>query len=112
MLFRNLSPQYMFEQIALEHKPRYGFSGKTKEEWTVWKKKALPEVIATFGEFPEKVPLNPQLMAEWEHDGLLKQRWLIDAGRHISATFQVNIPKDLKEGERRATLLCWHGHGQ
>ena len=112
MSFRNLSPQYMFEQIALEHKPRYGFSGKTREEWTVWKKKALPKVIATLGEFPKDVPLNPQLMAEWEHDGLLKQRWLIDVGRHISAAFLVNIPKGLKRGERRPGILCWHGHGQ
>jgi len=34
--------------------------------------------MATLGDFPERVPLNPLLTAEWEHEGLKKQRWLID----------------------------------
>jgi dienelactone hydrolase len=111
MTFRNLSPQQMFEKTALEHKPKFSFKGKTKGDFDVWKKTALPEVMATLGDFPERVPLNPQLMAEWEHDGLKKQRWLIDVQKHLSATVLVNRPAGLKKGEKHAALLCWHGHG-
>lgn len=112
MSFRNLSPQHMFEQLALEHRPKYRFPAKSQADFAAWKKKALPEVLATLGNSPERVEPNPQLTAEWEHDGLLKQRWLIDVGRHISATLLVNHPKGLQKGEKRPTLLCWHGHGQ
>ncbi len=111
MSFRNLSPQQMFIQTALEHKPKFSFSGKTEKDFSAWKQAALPEVLATLGDFPEKVPLNPQLMAEWEHDGLLKQRWLIDVQKHISAVFLVNFPKGLEKDEKRPAILCWHGHG-
>ena len=75
------------------------------------KKNTWPKVLATLADFPPKVKLNPQLLAEWEEDSLRKQRWIIDVGRHISATFQVNIPAGLKRGEKRPAILCWHGHG-
>jgi len=102
----------MFELWGQEHVPRFSFTGATKAEFDAWKRAALPAVLATLGNAPARVPLNPELLAEWEHDGLRKQRWIIDVGRHISATFQVNIPGDLREGEKRPTLCCWHGHGQ
>jgi len=112
MSFRNISPQHMFEQMALKHEPACRFDGHTREYFTKWKESTLPKVLATLGDFPEKAELNPLLTAEWEHDGLVKQRWLIDVGPHISALFQVNIPGKLKEGEKRPAILCWHGHGQ
>ena len=67
--------------------------------------------MATLGDFPKKVPLNPQLMAEWEHDGLIKQRWIIDVGKYISAMFLYNKPKDIQVGEKLPAILCCHGHG-
>ena len=111
MSFRNLSPQAMFEKLALEHEPLHRFGGGGEEEFETWKKAALPEVKATLGDFPSKVPLKPKMLAEWHHDGLTKQRWLIDVQKHLSAVFLVNIPDDIEEGEKRPTLLCCHGHG-
>ena len=108
---RNLSPQQMFEQVAQEHTPQYSFKGKSKNDFAAWKQAALPEVLMTLGDFPGRVPLKPQLLAEWEHDGLTKQRWLIDVQKHLSATFLVNFPGGLKKGEKRPAILCWHGHG-
>jgi hypothetical protein len=112
MKTRNLSPQAMFEAIADEHKPAYAFAGKTRTDFEAWKAEAWPKVLATLGNWPERVPLNAEMTAEWEHDGLRKQRWLIDVGKYISAAFLVNIPLDLKEGEKRAAICCWHGHGK
>jgi len=111
-MFRNVSPQQMFEQTALEHKPQFSFKGKSKSDFTAWKQTALPKVLATLGDFPVKVPLKPQLMAEWEHDGLIKQRWLIDVQKHLSATLLVNFPGGLKKREKCPAILCWHGHGE
>ena len=107
---RNLSPQYMFEQMASEHKPLHSFKGNTKTDFDSWEKTVLSKVLATLGDFPDQVELNPELAAEWEHDGLTKQRWLIDVGEHISAAFLVNFPAGLKNNEKRSAILCWHGH--
>ena len=52
------------------------------------------------------------LLAEWEHDGLLKQKWLIDVQKHISATFLVCFPKKIRKNEKLPAILCCHGHGQ
>ena len=109
--FRNLSPQAMFERLALEHRPELSFAGRSLEEFEAWKGMALPRVLATLGKFPLRVPANPQLLAEWEEGGLTKQRWLIDVQRHLAATCLVNIPMGLNPGERRPAILCWHGHG-
>jgi len=111
MTTRNLSPQEMFIRLAQEHVPTYHFAALEKPDFAAWKAAALPAVLATLGEAPERVPLNPELLAEWEQDGLRKQRWVIDVSKHISATLLVNIPGDLAEGERRPAILCCHGHG-
>ncbi len=108
MMGRNLSPQEMFIRLAGEHVPRLQFAGTTVAEFLAWKEAALPPVRATLGAFPDPVPPNPQLQVEWVHDGLLKQRWIIDVSRHISAVVQVNFPRD-REGKLPA-ILCWHGH--
>jgi hypothetical protein len=95
----------------MEHVPTNRFVGTTQQEFAAWKQHTFPKVLATLGDFPECVPLNPELVVEWEQDGLHKQRWLIDVGRHISASFVVNIPPDIAPGEKRPAILCWHGHG-
>ena len=111
MSFRNLSPQSMFEQLGQSHRPTYSFAARADGDVTRWKEDTLPRVRATVGEAPRRVPLNPQLLAEWEHDSLRKQKWLIDVQEHLSAILLLNLPPDLEEGERRPAILCWHGHG-
>ena len=108
-LQRNFSPYNMFMDIAREHKPLYEY--KDGENFEEWKRKTLPKVKETLGDFPDRVPLNPELIAEWEHDGLKKQRWHIDVSKYISAICIVNIPSDLKENEKAPAILCCHGHG-
>jgi hypothetical protein len=108
---RNLSPHQMFERLARAHQPVHRFTGETPGEAAAWKRAALPAVLATLGDHPRRVPLNPHLIAEWEHDGLTKQKWLIDVQEHLSATCLVNRPRDVPAGQRLPALLCWHGHG-
>ncbi len=111
MPFRNFAPQVMFQRMADEHRPVYSFMHRKPADFEAWKREALPRVLACLGDSPPRVEPNPELVAEWPHDGLLKQRWLIDVGRHISAAFLVNRPADLKDGQRRPAILCCHGHG-
>ncbi|MFH0939080.1 MAG: alpha/beta hydrolase family protein [Planctomycetota bacterium] len=112
MTQRNLSPYQMFRQLAEKHKPECSFNGKTKDDFNKWKKVALPKVLATLGDFPKRVPLNPELLIEWEHDGLIKQRWAIDTQEYLSVIVQVNFLPKLRKGGRHPALCCWHGHSQ
>jgi len=99
----------MFIEMAAEHVPQYAFNDKT--DFAKWKKEALPKALATIGDSPERVPLNPQLLAEWEHDGLTKQKWLIDVSKHISATLLIAFPENMQSNRKCPAILCSHGHG-
>jgi dienelactone hydrolase len=99
----------MFIEIAAEHVPQYAFKGKNN--FAKWKKQALSKVLSTIGDSPERVPLNPQLLAEWSHDGLTKQKWLIDVSKHISATLLIAFPEKIKK-KKYPAIFCCHGHGE
>ena len=111
MTVRNLSPQQMFIDLVQDRVPEYHFKGRTKQQFQTWKRRAMPKVLATLGEFPDPVPAKPQLLAEWEEKGLRRQRWIIDVQEHLSAILLVNLPANLKRRERRPGILCCHGHG-
>ena len=111
MSSRNLSPQHMFEAMALAHRPVFKFDAETREQFEEWKAAATPAVHACLGDSPPRCELNPELIAEWEHGSLRKQKWLIDVQPGLAATLLLNIPQDLADGEKRPAILCWHGHG-
>jgi hypothetical protein len=101
----------MFEQMARAHRPRARFAATTVAEFQSWKEETLPAVIGTLGEFPERVPPNPHLLAEWQEEDLIRQKWLIDVGPYISATLLVNIPTVTGDGGKLPAIQCWNGHG-
>jgi len=77
MSTRNFSPQAMFEQWARQQTPRYRFTGSTPGDFAAWKDAALPAVLATLGEFPEKVPPNAELEAIYRAAGV-PERLVLD----------------------------------
>ena len=112
MSMRNLNPHRMFIEMANTHRPRHHFRGRTRLQFERWKKEARPAVMECLGDFPARVRPNPELIADWTERGLRMQRWVIDVHPHLSASLLVNIPGDLKRGEKRPAILCWHGHGR
>lgn len=107
----NFSPHDMFLRMAENHCPECAFAGRTPADFRRWKNRALPRVMACLGEFPPAPKPDPELVAEWEHDGIRKQRWVIDVHEHMSTGMQVNIPGGIGRREKRPAILCWHGHG-
>lgn len=108
---RNLSPWFAFLEMARRHRPKYAFEGQTQEEWRAWRERALPEVLRTLGPMPEKVPPNPEVVAEWEAEGVMMQRVLIDVQEGLSAALLINRPPDATPENPRPAILCCHGHG-
>jgi dienelactone hydrolase len=111
MTLRNLNPYPMFEQVTRNNVPQMRFAGSTRAEFEAWSRQLKPLVLQTLGKRPEKVALNPQLLATWEADGLIKERWVLDVQPGYSATVLVFRPASLKQGEKRPAILCNHGHG-
>ncbi|MBT6630871.1 MAG: hypothetical protein HOB49_27890, partial [Gemmatimonadetes bacterium] len=70
MTIRNLSPQQMFADLVANRTPELAFAGSSKSQFDSWQTKTLPTVLACLGDSPERVDLNPQLLAEWTHRGL------------------------------------------
>ena len=108
---RTIDPYSFFSNQSLSHKPRNAFKGKSKAQFSAWKKSTLPQVLNTLGHKPKKVKPNAELLVEWEEDGLIKQRWVIDTQPGLSAVLLLFRPKNLKKGEKRPAILCCHGHG-
>ena len=108
---RTIDPYTFFERAGKAHTPKEAFAGRTGAQFKAWKKRVLPKVLATLGNRPAKVRPNPELMVEWEEDGLVKQRWVIDTQAGLSAILLLYRPAELKRGERRPAVLCCHGHG-
>lgn len=111
MTRRNLSPFVFFDEWGKRHRPKHAFRGTTPAQFNQWKKTLRPKVLATLGAAPSKVPPRPELITEWEADGLIKQRWVLDVQPNLSATLYVFRPGDLKRSEKRPAILACHGHG-
>ena len=109
MTTRNLSPQRMFNDLVKEHKPECRFSGKDRKYFLSWKKKTLPKVLATLGEAPPSVEAKPEMLAEWEDKDLIRQRWIINVQKYLSAILLANIPKGFEENRKttRYAVLSW-----
>lgn len=108
---RNLSPYEAFLAAARERPQQHSFRHSGITDVAAWQTRTMPAVRATLGRMPDFVPSRPELVADWQQDGLRKQKWLIDVDPHLSAAAYVNLPGDLTADERRAGILCWHGHG-
>src|SRR3954453_11865579 len=103
---RNLSINAYFRDRAARHQPRLRYAGQPFGQWHA---ELSAAARATLGRMPQRVPLNPEIQAEWREDGLVKQRVLIDVEEGLSAVAYVYRPEPAR-GRLPAILAC-HGHG-
>ena len=106
---RNLSLHEHFQNLSKKHTPKWRFAGSTRKDWLAWRKGLLPAVKATLGRLPGKVPLKPEILAEWREDGLIKQKIVFNVEDGLSANALLYRPENMK-GRLPAILAC-HGHG-
>lgn len=88
---RNLSVNQYFYELALRHNPKYRFGGS---DWQSWHSQLLPKVKASLGKMPESVPLNPQVLAKWTEDGIIKERVVFDVEQGLSAVADILLPEE------------------
>lgn len=107
---RNLSVNQYFNGLNKRHVPRFRFGAKGNTDWKSWQGKLMEAARASLLKMPQRVPLNPQVLMEWEGDGLIKQRFVIDVEEGLSATGYLFRPKNA--AGRLPAILCCHGHGK
>lgn len=105
---RNYSPYEWFLETARSNEPAHRF--RPGRDFENWRETTLPAVLQTLGRLPDRVDPCPELTAEWEQHGVVRQRWAIDVQQGLSAVAYVNRPTTGAETDRRPGILCWHGH--
>jgi dienelactone hydrolase len=111
MANRNFSMIDYFNKRAAEWEPLLAFKGKTKRDWQNWRRKALKKYLELLGEFPEKVPLRPDVIYSIEEDGIIRERVVFDSEKYMSVPCYVLKPADMPSDGKQAAILCSHGHG-
>lgn len=112
MANRNFSMVDYFNRIAAKHKPELAFSGKTKADWSKWRKKAYPKLLEILGEFPKPAPLKAETVAVVEENGVIKERVVFDSEAEMSVPCIICRPKDMKKNRKGRAIVCSHGHGE
>jgi len=112
MAKRNFSMIEYFNKMAENWTPLLSFQGRTPADFEAWKKQALEKYFELLGEFPQPVPLAPDIIYSVEQDnGLIRERVIIDTEENMSVPCVVLRRKDLKPDKSHPAILCSHGHG-
>ncbi len=106
---RNLSIHAYFHHLDAAHQPEFRFAGRDRADWEQWRRGLQPRLLQSLGAMPAAVPLNPQVLVEWQEDGLVKQKVIFDVEDGLSAIAYVFRP--LHAGGRLPAILACHGHG-
>lgn len=109
---RNFSMQVYWEKLTEEWEPGLKFKGKTKSDWTNWRKKAYPKFIELLGSFPPKLPLNAEVESSVEDGDLIRERVVFNSEKFMSVPCHVLRTKKMKSDKSNPAILCSHGHGQ
>lgn len=84
---------------------------KSREEWAAavapFRGQLLKEVLGTFG--PPTVAANPRARLVLDRPKWVGFEIVLDVYPEVFAWGYLLVPKDLKEGEKRAVIVCQHG---
>jgi len=91
--------------------PDCTFHGETAEDFDRWKAAFGHHYRRCIGAFPERVPLNLEIVSEEDQGSYVRQKVLYDSSPGVTVPAYVLVPKDVKLAERRPAILAAHGHG-
>ena len=112
-------PQFPHYYDATEHFAKrfdrlgrqLAFRGRTRAEAIAWQKKFGAKLRDVFGwDTYQPTKPRPQLLGKEDLGSHWREDWIIHTEPDIVATYYALIPKNLQRGERRAAVICPHGH--
>ena len=107
---RNISVMKHILKRGAEMTPSMRCTAQSPEEFEVWKKQFRTKLDELMGQWPQRVPPNPQTIARIEREDDYVEKFIIDVEHDLSAPGYLLLPKDMKKGEKRPAILVCHGH--
>ena len=105
-----LQPAYgLWQQYRPEQAP-HAFRAQTPEQARVWQietRKALAQTLGLHAQ--DRAPLLPQLIETVDKGDYIREKLLIQTGRHVSLSFYLLLPKQV--ARPLPVVLALHGHG-
>lgn len=111
MANRNFSMIDYYNKLAAEHVPELQFTGSTVDEFEAWHEQAQAKFMELLGRWPKPAPLNAEVIASVEHDGIIRERVVFDSEEYMSVPAVVLRPADMAADGSNPAILCSHGHG-
>ena len=108
--FLNSLERYYLAQEK-EVVPALSFRGREKGEFREWHEKLKSKLKELLGDFPQKVPLNPDKLGEEDSGDFIRQKYTIATEKNMRLPLYILKPKGIARGKRTAAILCCHGHG-
>lgn len=106
--FRPLQPF-----LNLYEQPRvYEFRAETIEEWKEWRISLKDKLIELLGGFPERIPLEPEVLERREFDTYFRERIVFNSAPSVSVVGYLLIPKGVKFPVPGVVALHGHGYGK
>ena len=88
------------------------FKGRSRQEALAWQKKFTTRLGNVLGmDTFEMTKLRPQLHGKEDRGTHWREDWTIYTEPDVIAPFYALVPKNIKPGEKRAAVICPHGHG-
>lgn len=91
-------------------RPALGFSAATPDEAAEWRTTARARLVDLLGGFPERVPLEPEVIERVELDGYTRETVLFQTRHNLTALGHLLVPHD--EARPRPAVICIPGHGR
>lgn len=102
------SNQEYLKNLTHHLKPKLAFPGKHKAE--AWRVKLRAKLIELMGGFPDKCPLEPQLISEEERKEYILKKLAFQSEAGVWVPAYLLLPKQLQKPA--AAVLAVHGHGR
>ena len=91
--------------------PSLSFKGEGKKKFEEWHKKLKFKLKELLGDFPAKVPLNPDKLGEEDCGEFIREKYTITTEKNMRLPFYLLKPKNIPKGKKLPGILCCHGHG-
>ena len=108
MAKRNFSMVEYFNRIAKDWEPLLTFKGTTESDFEEWQTKASEKFFELLGDFPQPVPLEPDVIFSIEDNGLIRERVVFDSEEFMSVPCTVLRPVDMPADKSGAAIVCSH----
>lgn len=92
--------------------PSLSFRGKSKKDFQRWRRELRAKLLELLGEFPKKVPLEPDKLGEEDCGDYVREKYTIATEKHMRLPLYLLKPKGVVPLRKKLpAILCCHGHG-